>query len=106
MAHRPLVSFNFFDIQLMVIGAVVAVGLRLLDFALAPLLLGFIQGGMMEVNLRRALIIDNNFWSFLLEQPLTLAILLLAAAALVVPMRGPRLMAFIRARTQATGESL
>ncbi len=53
------VSFNTFDIHLMVIFAVAAVGLRLLDFPMAPMLLGFILGGMMEDNLRRALSIND-----------------------------------------------
>ena len=44
----------------MVLFAVVAVALRLLDFPMAPMLLGFILGGMMEENLRRALSICND----------------------------------------------
>ncbi|MCJ8322819.1 MAG: tripartite tricarboxylate transporter permease [Rhizobiales bacterium] len=79
------VSFNTFDIHLMVIFAVAAVGLRLLDFPLAPMLLGFILGGMMEENLRRALLINDDSWSFIIERPLTLSILLIAAATLVLP---------------------
>ncbi len=86
------VSFNTFDIQLMVIFAVAAVGLRLLGFPMAPMLLGFILGGMMEENLRRALIINNDSWSFLWERPLTLSILVLAAAILVLPPLLGRLM--------------
>jgi len=58
------VSFNTFDIHLMVIFAVGAIGLRLLDFPMAPMLLGFILGGMMEENLRRALIISDDSWAF------------------------------------------
>ncbi|WP_375593178.1 tripartite tricarboxylate transporter permease [Algihabitans albus] len=80
------VSFNTFDIQLMVIFAVAAVVLRFLDFPMAPMILGFILGGMMEENLRRALLINNDSWSFLWERPLTLSILLIAAACLVAPM--------------------
>ncbi|MGK0223765.1 MAG: putative tricarboxylic transport membrane protein, partial [Limisphaerales bacterium] len=55
-----LVSFNTFDIQLMVIFAVAAVVFRLLDFPMAPMILGFILGGMIEENLRRALLIYDN----------------------------------------------
>ncbi|MGP1256538.1 MAG: tripartite tricarboxylate transporter permease, partial [Kiloniellales bacterium] len=80
------VSFNTFDIQLMVIFAIAAVVLRFLDFPMAPMILGFILGGMMEENLRRALLINNDSWSFLWERPLTLSILLIAAACLVAPM--------------------
>nr|WP_253264421.1 tripartite tricarboxylate transporter permease [Aeromonas media] len=39
-----LVSFNTMDIYVMVLVALVAIGLRLLDFPMAPMLLGFILG--------------------------------------------------------------
>lgn len=80
------VSFNTFDIQLMVIFALTAVVLRLLDFPMAPMILGFILGGMIEENLGRALLIYDNSWSFLWERPLTAGILGVAAVALVVPL--------------------
>lgn len=83
------VSFNTFDIQLMIIFAVAAVILRLLDYPLAPMILGFILGGMMEENLRRALLINDDSWSFLWERELTLSILLIAGLTLFVPMLMP-----------------
>ncbi len=98
------VSFNTFDIQLMVLFAVAAVGLRLLDFPLAPLLLGFILGGMMEENLRRALIINDQSWSFLWERGLTLSILCIAAAILFVPILIPRIRAMLARRRETVGE--
>ena len=98
------VSFNTFDIHLMVIFAVAAVGLRLLDFPMAPMLLGFILGGMMEENLRRALIINNDSWSFLWERPLTLSILVIAALVLFVPMITPYLTRLLAKRREAAGE--
>lgn len=77
-----LVSFNAFDIQMMVIICVIALGLRMLDFPMAPLLLGFILGGMMEDNLRRSLSLSDGSLSFLWESPITIIILLLAVLAL------------------------
>ena len=85
------VSFNTFDIQLMVLFGLAATVFRLLAFPMAPMILGFILGGMMEENLRRALLINNDSWSFLWERPLTLTILLIAAACLFVPMLTPML---------------
>lgn len=85
------VSFNTFDIKLMVLFAVAALVLRLLDFPMAPMLLGFILGGMMEENLRRALIISDDSWSFLWERPLTGGILLIAILILFVPIVSPYL---------------
>jgi putative tricarboxylic transport membrane protein len=80
------VSFNTFDIQLMVIFAVAAVVLRVLDFPMAPMILGFILGSMMEENLRRALLINDGSWDFLWTRPMTLTILTIAAACLFAPI--------------------
>jgi putative tricarboxylic transport membrane protein len=63
------ISFNTFDIQMMVLFSMAAVGLRLLSFPMAPMLLGFILGGTIEENLRRALLINDDSWSFLRERP-------------------------------------
>ncbi len=98
------VSFNTFDIHLMVLFAIAAVVLRLLDFPMAPMLLGFILGGMMEENLRRALLINNDSWSFLWERPLTLWILIIAVLVLVVPIIGPRITAALNRRRESAGE--
>ena len=48
-----LMSFNNFDIYLM-IGIAVATILRLYDFPMPPLILAFVLGGLMEENLRRS----------------------------------------------------
>ncbi|MGK0224327.1 MAG: putative tricarboxylic transport membrane protein, partial [Limisphaerales bacterium] len=66
--------------------AVAAVVFRLLDFPMAPMILGFILGGMIEENLRRALLIYDNSWSFLWERPLTLGILLIALTVFCLPL--------------------
>jgi len=97
------VSFNTFDIQLMVLFGFTAVMLRFLDFPMAPMILGFILGGMMEENLRRALLINNDSWSFLWERPLTLTILLIAAACLFAPMLWSRVQE-MRKGADAAGE--
>ena len=98
------VSFNTFDIQLMVIFAAGALVLRLLDMPMAPMLLGFILGGMMEENLRRALIINNDSWAFLWTRPLTFAILVTAALILFVPMLSPFVKRSLARRREAAGE--
>ena len=81
-----LVSFNSFDIHMMVIIAAIAIIIRLIDFPLAPILLGFILGGMMEDNLRRALVISDGSLSFLWERPITLVILIITILLLLAPM--------------------
>ena len=71
-----LMSFNNFDIFLMIGIAVIATILRLFDFPMPPLILAFVLGGLMEENLRRSLLISDGSWSFLWDRPLTLFIMI------------------------------
>ncbi|BAJ03411.1 tripartite tricarboxylate transporter permease [Shewanella violacea] len=80
-----LVSFNAFDIFMMAVFSVIAIGLRLLNFGMSPLILGFILGGMLEQNLRRSLTLYDGSISFLWERPITLTILIVATLILVLP---------------------
>ena len=68
-------SFNNFDIYLMIGIAVVATFMRLYDFPMPPLILAFVLGGLMEENLRRSLLISNGSFDFLWSRPLTAIIL-------------------------------
>ena len=70
-----LMSFNTFDIFLMIGIAVVATCLRLYKFPMPPLILAFVLGGLMEENLRRSLLISDGSFSFLWDRPLTAIIL-------------------------------
>ena len=81
-----LVTFNDFDIEIMVLLCIGAVGLRLMNYPMAPLLLGFILGGLMEDNLRRALLIYDDSISFMWERPLTLGINLATLFILCFPL--------------------
>ena len=66
--------------------AVLALALRLFDFPLAPLLLGFFLGGMLEDNLRRTLLLYDTSLDFLWDRPQSLAIALMCVGALCVPI--------------------
>jgi len=81
-----LVSFNTFDIFMMAGFAVIAIGLRLLNFSMSPLILGFILGGMLEQNLRRAMTLNDGSMSFLWERPITLSILVITVMVLLLPL--------------------
>jgi putative tricarboxylic transport membrane protein len=81
-----LVSFNTFDLTIMVLVAVLAVIFRILNYPLAPLLLGFILGGMLEDNLRRALLIWDGSFAFLWQRPITLTIMVVTFLTLCVPL--------------------
>ena len=71
-----VMSFNNFDIYLMIGIAVVATFMRLYDFPMPPLILAFVLGGLMEENLRRSLLISDGSFDFLWGRPLTTIILL------------------------------
>lgn len=81
-----LVSFNTTDITMMVIICALAIVLRLMDFPMAPLLLGFILGGMLEENLRRSLLIYDGSFSFLWERPIALSLTVITVIALFLPI--------------------
>ncbi len=83
-----LVTFNTFDIYMMTIFAMVALFLRIIDFPMPPMILGFILGGMMEDNLRRALTISDGSLAFLWERPITFSILILTLIMLLMPLTG------------------
>ena len=82
-----LVSFNTFDLFMMVGFAVVALILRLLSFPMAPLLLGFILGDMIERNFRRSMMISDGSLSFLWDRPLTLSIFIISILVLLFPLK-------------------
>jgi len=89
-----LVTFNDFDILMMVFFCLAAMALRLMNFPMAPLLLGFILGGLMEDNLRRALMIYDDSLSFMWQRPLTLGINLTTLFILFFPI----LRSFMKSR--------
>ncbi|RDL45072.1 tripartite tricarboxylate transporter permease [Marinomonas piezotolerans] len=81
-----LVSFNTFDIQMMVFITVIALFLKLLEFPMAPMLLGYILGGIMEQNLSRSLVMSDGSLDFIWERPLTLTIIVIAFILLFMPL--------------------
>jgi putative tricarboxylic transport membrane protein len=68
--------------------------MRRFDFPTAPVVIGMILGPMAEQAMRQALTISQGDWTTFVTRPVSLAILLLAVAALV----GPRLYGAWRRR--------
>lgn len=83
-----LVSFNTFDIQMMVFITIIALFLKMLDFPMAPMLLGYILGDILEQNLSRSLVLSDGSLAFLWERPLTLTIMVIAVVVLLMPLIG------------------
>lgn len=74
-----------FDLVLMSVLGVVGYVLRKCDVPMAPLILGFVLGEMMEQNLRRALSITNGELSILWESPISIGLWICAALMVTVP---------------------
>ncbi len=61
-------------------------GLRVFGFPIAPVVVGLILGPMAEQQLRRALAISQGDVTVLLTSPISATLLVIAAAALIVPL--------------------
>ena len=75
-----------FDLVLMTGLGVFGYFLRKLDFPMAPLILGFVLGDMMEQNLRRALAISDGDVHILYGSGITIGLWIAAVVMLVVPL--------------------
>jgi TctA family transporter len=78
------VNNSVFDVFMMALFGVVGYTLIKLDFEPAPLLLGFVLGPMLEENLRRAMLLSRGSPMVFITHPLSLGLLLVAAALLVI----------------------
>lgn len=69
----------------MFVFAAIGVVFQALAVPVVPLLLGMILGPIIEVSLRRALLMNGDDFGALITQPLTAILLLGALAALLLP---------------------
>ena len=74
-----------FDLVLMSVFGVLGYLLRKQGVPMAPLILGFVLGDMMEQNLRRALSITNGEIGILYESTISIGLWVLSALMLIVP---------------------
>ena len=74
-------ALNAYDVLAVALFGVLGYFLIRMGCEPAPLLLGFVLGPLLEENLRRALIISRGDPSVFLTRPISLALLVLAAAA-------------------------
>lgn len=80
------ISFNVFDLYVLLFFGVLGYLMRLFSFPAAPFILAFILGGMMEQALRQSLTISNGSIMIFLENPISLALLGVALLSFVVPL--------------------
>ena len=77
-------NYNVFDIYTMAIFGVIGYLWTKLKCEGAPLLLGLVLGPMMEENFRRALLLSRGDFTTFVTRPLSLSLLVLAAALVVL----------------------
>ncbi len=75
---------NSTELLILVGFGVVATILRFADYPLAPLLIGFILGTMLEDNLSRSMQLAQGF-GFIFDRPMALGLLILAAVLVLLP---------------------
>lgn len=79
-------SFSTFNLLVMAIAGLASYLLKKLDYPLAPLVLTLILGPLMEENLRRSLQMSSGNFSILVDRPVALSGLCLAAVVFVWPL--------------------
>ena len=79
------VSGSLFDVKVMFLFGIIGFIFDRLNFGVAPVVLGFILGGMAETNFRRAFFMYNEDVSVFVTRPVTIILLLFSLALLVFP---------------------
>jgi putative tricarboxylic transport membrane protein len=79
-------SGSYFDLVLMVAFGVLGYFLRKLDVPTVPVILGILLGNQMEDALRRAMVLSNGDWTFLISTPISIGLWIAAIAGFVAPM--------------------
>ena len=80
------VQNSLFDIWVLIVFGLFGYGLRKLGIPVAPLILGFILGPLVEDNLRRVLFIDNGSLWPMLMRPISGPLLALTVLMLALPL--------------------
>ena len=80
------VQYTTFDLYLLLACGVLGYLLTKNDFPVAPLVLALVLGPMIENNMRRALTISNGEFSTFVTNPISLVLLIIAAAWLLIPL--------------------
>ena len=85
---------RLFDVQVMLAFGVLGFLMRLMRYPMAPLILGIILGGMIDQNLRRALVLFARDPTEILSRPISLVLIAVCLATLLL---GPKSLLWMRA---------
>lgn len=81
------INNSMFDVGIAIAFGLLGFVLGKLDIPSSPILLAIILGPMAETNLRKALLMYDNSWSFLYERPIALGFVLLAIFSVYSTMK-------------------
>lgn len=90
------VNHTMIDVFVMMFAGILGYILLKLDFSMSPIVIGIILGPMAETNLRRALVMSEGDYSVFVTRPVCLAFLVIAFVTLILPVIGPKLLAWWR----------
>ncbi len=77
------IQSRIFDIWVVVAFGILGYGLRLMNYPMAPLVLGIVLGELLDRNLRRALVLaDGDYWPFI-TRPIS-AVIAIAILAMIL----------------------
>lgn len=79
------VNNSTFDVLVMIVFGMVGYLMEKVGMPVAPVAFGLVLGPLLEENIRRSLVVNGTWWVFL-QRPISLAMLLVSAAALLYPM--------------------
>jgi putative tricarboxylic transport membrane protein len=74
-----------FDLLLLYAIGLLGVAMRRFDFPTAPVVVGMILGPLAEAQMRNALAIGEGHWTVFVQRPMSVALLVVVALALVLP---------------------
>lgn len=80
------ISFNVFDLYVLLLFGVIGYLMRLFSFPAPPFILAFILGGMMEQALRQSLTISDGSFLIFFQNPISLGLIIVSALSFVIPL--------------------
>lgn len=80
-------NFTLFDVICVFLFGLMGFAFKKFGIPTTPLIIGFILGGMTELNLRQALMQNKGDWMIFIQKPISLVFILIAVISIVLTLR-------------------
>ena len=77
---------TFFDVAIMFIAGLIGFFCKVYDFPTGPFILGLLLGGMLESNLRRALVMSHGSYAAFVTRPISAVLFVLIVLTFLAPL--------------------